>query len=132
MENKEKAYNEIVGLALVNFYSLSRDKEYIGLDRFDICDEEHLFFLAVALTSYGIHQHPVRVNCSRRDRKKLAKMFGNTEIFHWTKRAKRKESTNINDMADFMRPVAAEITQDEIFTFGDIYHEFYERKEDNA
>ena len=50
----------------------------------------------------------------------------------WKKRAKNRDAFDTNEVLEFMRPAAKNIAQNENFSFADIYHEFYEGKEENA
>lgn len=123
-----KAYNELVGITLTNLYTLSKDKQTLSLGRFDIEDPEHLYMMSVAVGSASIIGKEIRVDAGYFDRKKLYKMYP-CEKFNWKKRAKKKECFNTNEVLDFMRPAGVDLTDDEIFYFGDIYRAFYERKD---
>lgn len=124
-----KAYNQLVGITLTNLYTLSKDKQTLSLGKFDINDLEHLYMMSVAVGSASIIDKEIRVDAGYFVRKKLYKMYP-CEKFNWKKRAKKKECFNTNEVLDFMRPVGEDLTGDDIFYFGDIYHAFYER-EDN-
>ena len=123
-----KAYNELVGITLTNLYTLSKDKQTLSLGKFDIEDPEHLYMMSVAIGSASIIGKEIRVDAGYFDRKKLYKMYP-CEKFNWKKRAKKKECFNTNEVLDFMRPAGVDLTGDDIFYFGDIYHTFYERKD---
>lgn len=123
-----KAYNELVGITLTNLYTLSKDKNTLSLGKFDINDPEHLYMMSVAVGSASIINKEIRVDAGYFDRKKLYKMYP-CEKFNWKKRAKKKECFNTNEVLDFMRPAGVDLTGDDIFYFGDIYHTFYERKD---
>ena len=109
-----KAYNELVGITLTNLYTLSKDKKTLSLGKFDINAPEHLYMMSVAVGSASIINKEIRVDAGYFDRKK---------------RAKKKECFNTNEVLDFMRQAGVDLTGDEIFYFGDIYHTFYERKD---
>ena len=123
-----KAYNELVGITLTNLYTLSKDKQTLSLGKFDIEDPEHLYMMSVAVGSASIINKEIRVDAGYFDRKKLYQMYP-CEKFNWKKRAKKKECFNTNEVLDFMRPAAIDLIDDEMFYFGDIYHTFYERKD---
>ena len=123
-----KAYNELVGITLTNLYTLSKNKKTLSLGKFDINDPEHLYMMSVAVGSASIIDKEIRVDAGFFDRKKLYKMYP-CEKFNWKKRAKKKECFNTNEVLDFMRPAAVELTDNEMFWFGEIYEEFYERKD---
>ena len=123
-----KAYNELVGITLTNLYTLSKDKQTLSLGKFDIEDPEHLYMMGVAVGSASIIGKEIRVDAGYFDRKKLYKMYPCGK-FNWKKRAKKKECFDTNEVLDFMRPAGVDLTDDEIFCFGDIYRVFYERKD---
>ena len=127
--NKEtqKQYDEIVGITLVNLYSLAHDKEALVFKNFDPRDEEHLYVLAVAINSLSIIGKPIRFNTSWYKRNKLAYNY-KTDKIDWKKRD--KGGFDAQELLDFMRPTAQKITGDEWFMFGDIYSAYYERKND--
>ena len=127
--NKEtqKQYDEIVGITLVNLYSLSQNKEALVFKNFDPTDEEHLYVLAVAVNSLSIIGKPIRFNAPWYKRNKVAAAY-KTDKVEWVKRG--KGGFDVQEMLDFMRPTAQKITGDEWFMFGDIYSAYYERKND--
>lgn len=132
MDNLEKTYNEMVGITLINLYSLAEESGAVNFCDFAPYDEEHLYLLHVAMASYSIHHCPIRFNLPRRKRKQIAKMFAYPAVIDWRNRAKKERCFDPNELLDFMRPVAMEKTQDPLFWFGDIYREFYRKEEDNA
>ena len=123
-----KAYNELVGITLTNLYTLSKNKQTLSLGKFDIEDPEHLYMMSVAVGSASIIDKEIRVDTGYFDRKKLYKMYP-CDKFNWKKRAKKKECFNTNEVLDFMRPAGVDLTDNEMFWFGEIYEEFYERKD---
>lgn len=123
-----KAYNELVGITLTNLYTLSKDKNTLSLGKFDINDPEHLYMMSVAIGSASIIDKEIRVDAGYFDRKKLYKMYP-CDKFNWKKRARKKECFNTNEVLNFMRQAAVELTDNEIFWFGEIYEEFYKRKD---
>ena len=128
----EQAYNEMVGISIVNIFSLSDEFGSVNFGKFDIDDIEHQYLLYIAMTSYSIHKHPIGFDLPRWERKAIAKKFGYPEIIDWKTRAKKKHCFNTNEVLNYMRPVGAEMTGDECFYFGDIYNEFYRKEEENA
>lgn len=128
----EQAYNEMVGIALINLHTLSKNTDAIYFGKFDITDEEHLFLLNVAVLSYPVLNKTIYIRASRGDRKAIAKMFDNCEIIKWQRKAPKNECFDTDEVISFMRPACAEMIEDEYFSFADVYHEFYERKQENA
>lgn len=131
MSKLEQNYNEIVGITLVNLWTLSDEKEAINFANFDPTNEEHLYVLHVAINSSTIINKPIRFNLPRHTRKAIATQTA-CERIDWKKRAKNRDAFDTNEVLEFMRPAAKNITQNENFSFADIYHEFYEREEKNA
>jgi hypothetical protein len=131
MNNLDTAYDTLVGISLVNLYTLSKDSQSINFGNFDINNEEHLYLLKVAITSYSVLQKSIRFNLPYWKRRKIAKMLDYPEVVEWKKRAKKFECFNTSEVLDFMRPAGALETGDELFMFSDIYHRYYEKSEKN-
>lgn len=130
MKTLEQNYNEIVGITLVNLWTLSKEEDTINFTNLDYKNEEHRYLLHVAMTSYGVINKPIRLNLPIWKRKKIAKLTG-CEKIEWKKKAKKANSINVAEVLEFMHPVGVELTGDKNFSFADIYHEFYERKGEN-
>ena len=126
-KNTQKQYDEIVGITLVNLYSLAQDKEALVFKNFNPFDEEHLYVLAVAVNSLSIIGKPIRFNAPWYKRNHIAAIY-NTDKVEWQKRG--KGGVDVEEMLNFMRPAAHNITGDKWFMFSDIYSAYYERKND--
>ena len=59
-----REYDGLIGLTMVNLYSLSKANKQIELGGFNRKNREHLFLLRVALLTETIHKIPVYVQCS--------------------------------------------------------------------
>lgn len=129
MEELQKIYDAIVGVTMVNIYTLSKDKEAINFNNFDIDNEEHLYLLSVAMISNGIIGKPIRFNLPIWKRKRIAKMFGNPTSIQWKKRAKKNESFDTSDVLDFIRQYAVIESGDELFMFDEIYQCYYKKEQ---
>ena len=120
-----REYDRIIGMALVNIYSLSKDLRKIRLIDFNRKNREHLFVLRIALIARDIYDMPIEIEGSYWD------IFCiNWKIRKGFEKIKRANPFAINgiwvrDFLNFLRPEA--IAQlGEKFTFDDIYEEYYE------
>lgn len=131
MENhtseKERKYNEVCGLAYVNLFTLSKNHDCILFDEIDLKNEEHLFLLHVALGLSDIVEKKVVINASRATVRRLNKKLHIKDKSARIRCAKNEiENRAIypERVLTFMRIRAREICGP-LFTFGDIYREFY-------
>lgn len=122
------AYDAVVNLCLVNFYTLSNEKKEIVLTNIDRKNKEHLFILRVALIAKDVLNSSLYFQTG----------FWNWLVLNWKLRKlscriprikNYKNTINVQELLDFMRPGIEEFIQETApeseFNFGDIYDEFY-------
>ena len=124
-EETLRAYDGLVGLTIINIYSLTKDTGVIRLKNFDKTNKEHLYFLRVALMAREVCNFPLEICSSWWNFQKLN--WKVKKSFYPIIRAKIDENAiDVQEALDFMR-------QDGInrlgptFNFGEIYSEYYER-----
>lgn len=124
MEDLQTKYDSLCSATFLNIRHLVKDSTRLNFKNVVRTNEEHLFVLAVANACRGILQdREIGVDCGFGNRLKLSKIL-NCPV---KKINKDEEIIFINELLDYMRPVAKELCG-ENFSFGDIYHAFYERK----
>lgn len=124
-EKTLKEYDGLIGLTLVNLFTLSKDCGAIRMDKFDKENKEHLFFLRVALIARDVYQVPIEMSGSRWEIFCL-----NWKIRKNFKKVKRVSgfdtgNFDISAVLDFMRPDAIKRIGTD-FSFADIYDAYYE------
>lgn len=129
-----REYDGLVGLTMLNIYTLSKENNVIRLYHFDRKNREHLFLLRVALIARDVYQFPIEVEGSWWDIFRL-----NWKIHKGFNKVKRykpivdsdenklyaKGGICVPEILDFMRPDGKERLGDS-FTFADIYTQYYE------
>ena len=127
----ERKYNEICSAAFHNIFTTTKSWKTIPIKNLNLKNPEHLFVLHVALALGGAIEKQVAINASKftiwRLNKKLHIKDKGARIIQVTN--ENDEETVINPvmLLDFMRPTAEKMCGKK-FSFGDIYHEFYELK----
>lgn len=129
-----REYDGLVGLTMLNIYTLSKEKEVIRLYHFDRKNREHLYLLRVALMVRDVYQFPIEVESSKWDifclNWKLRKGFNKVKRYEpiigeneeWLY---QKGGICVPEILDFMRPDGKQRIGDG-FTFADIYAQYYE------
>ena len=129
LSDLEKKYDEICGMTMVNIYTLSKNCDTIPFWRVDIKNPEHLYVLNVAIGLAGASNKKVTVCGTRLEIWKLNRILG-------LKKEWRIQQMNVRDtmyaiqpqrLNDDIRSEAKKLCGP-LFTFCDIYREFYERK----
>jgi len=119
-----REYDGLIGLTMLNLYTLTKDKKVIRLINFDRKNKEHLYLLRVALMARDIYGKPVEVGGSWWDIFCL-----NWKIRRGFEKVKRDKwnvfGIDTQKMLDFMRPDGIK-RLGENFTFADIYKQYYE------
>ena len=129
LTEKEKSYNQICGITMTNIYTITKNCETIPFWQIDMNNDEHLYVLSVGVALAGAIGKKVSVWGTRRFVRKLNKKLG-------LKKECRVIRMDTKDTMFAIQPgmlnndlrKVAEQTIGEGFNFGDIYHEFYERK----
>ena len=122
------AYDTVINLCLVNFYTLSNEKKEIILTNIDRKNKEHLFMLRIALIAKDVLNSSLYFQTG----------FWNWLMLNWKLRKlsrrvprvkDREKVIDIQELLDFMRPGIEEFIRETepeaVFSFGDIYDEFY-------
>lgn len=124
MEDLQAKYDSLCYATFLNIKHVVKDSTRLNFKNVIRTNEEHLFVLSVANACRGILENrEIGVDCDFGDRLKLSKIL-NCPI---KKINKNEEIIFINELLDYIRPVAKELCGED-FSFGDIYHAFYERK----
>ena len=122
-----REYDGLIGVTMLNIYSLSKRSGVIRLYNFNRKDKEHLYFLHVALIARSVYQMPIEVYASWWDvfciNMKIHKGFN--KITRITD--ERLEGICVPEILDFMRADGIERLGKD-FSFGEIYKAYYEGK----
>ena len=128
MKTIYREYDGLVGITMLNIYSLSKQDKTIKLCRFDKKNKEHLYILRIAYLARDIYGFEIEVEGSWWDI--FCLNLKNHRGFKRVKRYKIKNEDNVINvlmLLDFMRPEGkTRLGKD--FSFADIYEEYYERK----
>lgn len=120
-----REYDGLVGLTMLNIYSLSKELGVIRLVNFDKKNKEHLFILRIALIAREMYGMPVEVEGNWWDifclNWKIRKGFNRIKRAHWA----NLSGIWVPDLLNFMRPDGKQ-RLGESFTFADIYNAYYE------
>ena len=124
-KDKMREYDGLIGLTLLNLYSMSKELKTIRLFYFHPENKEHLFVLRVALIARDLYGFPVEVELSW-----FKTMLLNWKIrkgFSKVKRIKKNEYCGIwvSKFLEFMRPDGVQRLGKD-FSFADIYETYYE------
>ena len=129
-----REYDGLIGLTLLNLYTISRENKIIRLYHFDRKNTEHLYLLRIALMARDIYDFSLEVEGSWWDifclNWKLRKGFRKVKRYkHITGEDEEwlyaKGGTHVPELLDLMRSDGIE-RLGENFTFADIYHQYYE------
>lgn len=129
-----REYDGLIGLTMLNLFSISKEKKIIRLYHFDRKNREHLYILRVALIARDIYGFPVEVEGSWWDifclNWKIRKGFdkikrykpitGEGEEWLYT-----KGGTCVPELLELMRPDGIQ-RLGENFSFTNIYNQYYE------
>ena len=129
-----REYDGLVGLTMLNLFSISKENKIIRLYHFDRKNREHLYILRIALMARDIYGFPLEVEGSWWDifclNWKIRKGFdkikrykpvvgeGEEWLYH-------KGAICVPELLDLMRPDGISRIG-ENFTFANIYNQYYE------
>lgn len=124
-------YDNIINVALVNIYTLSKEKEKIVLTNFDRKNKDHLLFLRVALLAKDIYNFPLSLDVNIID--SFVLNWKMRKLSRHVPRVSKEEReglvigqvVDVEGLAEFMYPFAKEFVDDKTFKFSHIYDEFY-------
>lgn len=130
MQDVFREYDGLVGLTMLNIYTLSKDIRTIRLIDFDRKNKEHLYMLRVALMARDIYQLPIEIEGSWWDifclNRKIRKNFKRVKRYkHLDEEVSQKNGVCVPEVLNLMRPDGI-MRLSENFTFADIYEEYYE------
>ena len=129
-----REYDGLVGLTMLNLFSISKENKIIRLYHFDRKNREHLYILRVALMARDIYGFPLEVEGSWWDifclNWKIRKGFDKIKRYkpvagegeEWLY---PKGGTCVPELLDLMRPDGISRIG-ENFTFANIYNQYYE------
>ena len=129
-----REYDGLVGLTLLNIWSISKEKQAIRLYHFDKKNKEHLFILRIALLARDLYDFSLEVEGSRWDifclNWKVRKGFKSVKRYKHTlgkneKRLYTKGDICVPELLNLMRKDGI-MRLGEGFTFVDIYQRYYE------
>ena len=126
----EQTYNELCGIAMTNIFTITKNCDTIPFWCVNMNDTEHLFFISVGLALGGAIDKRIAVDGSRYFVWKLNRKLGLKKKEAKIIRMNGKDAMyaiNPGMMVLDMKKIAKEKCG-KLFTFGDIYREFYERK----
>ena len=129
LSDTEKKYNELCGIIMTNIYTITKNCETMPFWQVDINNPEHLFVISAGHALAGALEKTVTVDGSRFLVWKLNRKLGLKRKESKIQRMNGRDATYAVQpqmLVDDLRPVAKKKCGP-LFTFGDIYHEFYER-----
>lgn len=123
-----REYDGLIGLTMVNLYSLSKAKETIVLSNIDRKNKDHLYILRIAMIAKDTFNFPLKLHTD----------FWNWLCLNWrmrklSRRVPREKNgenvIDVNELIEFMYPpIKKHIGV--IFRFEDIYDAFYRKELD--
>jgi hypothetical protein len=125
---RQRKFDEIVGAAYVNIFTLSKNSEVIAIAPFNPKNKEHLFVLNVAKGVGGVAQKTVAIDASKFCIWKLNRGLDKECRYEKLKEYECACPIDPNVLLTFMRQWASELMGEENFNFGKIYDEFYSKK----
>lgn len=125
----ERKYNELCGITMTNIFTITKNCETIPFWCVDMNNTEHLYVLSVGLALAGVINKRVVVDGSRYFIWKLNRKLGLKKEAKITRMDGRDAMYAVNPgmLVLDLKNIAKEKCG-KLFTFGDIYREFYERK----
>ena len=123
-EEKMREYDGLVGLTMLNIYSMSKEEQVIRLCDFDRKNKEHLFILRIAYFARDLYHYQIEIDSSWWDL--FCLNWQNRKGFNKVKRMKEPFNFNISvpNLLDLMRPDGIQRIGED-FSFADIYEEYY-------
>ncbi len=129
-----REYDGLIGLTLLNLYTISRENQAIRLYHFDRKNREHLYILRIALMARDVYGFSLEVEGSWWDifclNWKIRKGFGKIKRYkpitgvgeEWLY---AEGGTCVPELLDLMRPDGIRRIGED-FTFANIYNQYYE------
>jgi hypothetical protein len=121
-------YDSLCYATFLNIKYLTSGANYIYLKNFDYYNDEHHFVLAVANACFNIlGEKELLVDVSFFQMKALKKKYSCFNVIRKPK-GEPEKYVDVPDLLEYMRGAACDLCGP-VFTFGDIYHEYYGEKE---
>lgn len=129
LTEQEKAYNKVCAMTFSQIYMLSKDSEVIAFKNVDLNNHEHLYVLHVAIGLGGAINKGVVVEGSKFFIARLNRKMGLKKEYKIKPFNKSNPPLGMipEKLNNELRKTAKELCGP-LFTFGEIYREFYERK----
>ena len=124
---RNRKYDEIAGVTYVNIFTLSKNSDVIAIAPFDPKNKEHLFVLNVAKGVGGIVEKNVAVDVSKWQLRRLNRGL-DKECQYEKLNGRFAYAINPTILLNDMREWAETLTEDNHFTFGKIFDEFYAKQ----
>ena len=125
---RQRKFDEIVGAAYVNIFTLSKNSDVVAIAPFNPKDKEHLFVLNVAKGVGGVAQKTVAIDTNKFHIWRLNRGLDKECRYEKLNGRDFTYAIDPNNLLNFMRKWASELTGEENFDFGKIYDEFYSKK----
>ena len=124
-----REYDGLIGLTMLNLWTMSKDHGVIRLYNFNRKNTEHLYILRVALMARALYDLPVEVEGSGWDifrlNWKIRKGFDKIKRYKLKVGENDSKGVNVPMLLDFMRKDGIDRCGDS-FSFADIYNCYYE------
>ena len=114
-------YDNIIHVALINLYTLSKEKKKITLTNFDYTIDAHKAFLEIAKTAQNIFSLKISIQYPIGKYLLFKLKTKDRECY----KEKKKEDSVLIDVEDFIRHI--EVANDSIGVFRKIYNSYYKR-----
>lgn len=122
-------YDSLCYATFANIRHLTKDSKRIVLRNFNWRDEDHKFIIAVINACYSLlEEKEVAIDDNALVRKAIEKQF---KSIGKIRRAKKSDNVfvDVEELLEYMYPTAIELCG-LVFTFSDIYKEYYAGKEE--
>ena len=120
---KQRLYDEIVGMTLTNILIESNIDEKIYITPFNVEDKAELFYLRIAFMVQDLSDKKIVVDCSFKDYWKVRRKYKKRKIKKYNKFFYKRR----DELSDCMKILAFESERNKfpMSTFADIYDEYY-------
>jgi hypothetical protein len=121
-------YDSLCYATFANIRHLTKDSKRIVLRNFNWEDEDHKFIIAIINACYSLFEEKeVAIDANFLVRKTIEKQF---KSIGKIRRAKKSDNIfiDVEELLEYMYPTAIELCG-LVFTFSDIYKEYYAGKE---
>lgn len=132
-QNLIREYDGLVGLTMLNIYSISKEKKIIHLKNFNKKNREHLYILRVALMARSVYNFPIEVEGKWWNiftlNQRIKKGFDKIKRCKLDNRESKNEVSingeiNVPELLNLMRSDGIK-RLGKGFTFANIYYQYY-------